>query len=268
MAFRRRRFRRRFGKRRRRLVSYVNRRSFVIPTRGRLFLGNRMTHKFKRTCTITDSATTTALSATSGANFSYNASADSWVLDSNAAALNATYYSMGLQFNLGMLPDYTDFYNLYDQYRISAIKLKLTPYSTNANLQSGLSGSTNQGLAVICHHLVDPDDGAAFTASQVGVNGMRQYPTYKTRNLFNSTGISIKRYFKPRIAMAAFDSAIGTSAVARVNSPPRFLDMVNYAINHFGWKIIFEMFQPDTSQRIFVWFKLEATLYLKMRTPR
>lgn len=216
--------------------------------------------------TITDSALNLSSSVNVGVGgaLSWTTANDSWVLNTGTG-LGVTFFSMGLKFSLGLLPDYLDFYNLYDQYKINRIKIKLTPYSTVALQQSGVGTANNQPLGVIVHNLVDLDDGTPFASSAAGINFMRQYSTYKTRNLLNSSGKPISRYWKPRIALGAYDSA---SSTAKVNTKPMWIDMVYTNVEHYGYKLLFQVFQPDTAVPIFIWFKLEATYYFECKQPR
>lgn len=262
--------RRRFKVRRRLRRRVGVRRRFRRP-RG-LVSSNQNTHRFKRVFSIVSGGTTTTLvTGNTGVAITWTSAADSWFLGTGAggAAQNYGYFSMGLRFQLSNLPDIAEFTALYDQYQIAGIKIKLTPYSTVANLQTGTSATQyNNNLACILHSLIDPDDGGAFSADASGINAMRQYPTYKTRNLMSSLGKPISRFFRPRIALGAFDALTPNPATARVNSRNRMIDMVSTNVDHFGYKLLFEVFQPDPTIACFIWFKLECTYYLKMRTPR
>lgn len=244
------------------------RRSFLRGYVG----SNKLTHKFKRVVSLTNDTTavtgTTDIQVSAPATVNYTAGFDGWDLATGTGGTGFSYISLAFRFKVSALPGFGDFNNLYDMYHIRAIKIKITPYSTGSQLQQGTTLANNQSLSCVIHHLVDPDDGVAFVASNVGIDAMRQYPTYKTRNLFNSSGKSITRTIKPRIAIAAFDSAPGSSATARLNYPSRMLDMATPNVDHFAWKMIMEIFQPDTTIACFIWWKMEATYYLSMRTPR
>lgn len=253
----RRRFRRRRTLRRRRrrigLPRRVNR--SYVPR-----LVNRP-HFFKRTCCITTSNVNTAVAGVVGTAISQ--SSDSWLFDSGAApGVNVNYFSMAMEFTLDMLPSYAEFTALYDAYKINRVKVKITPYSNSTLLQTGVGTASNQALSGIIHSVLDFDDASAFAAGTSGIDLMRQYTSYRTRNFF---GKPHKFYILPRIAQAAYGGGVFASYA---NTKPKWIDCNSPSVQHYGLKWICETFNPDTSARTFIWFKLEATLYFEMRFPR
>lgn len=234
--------------------------------RGRYMMRGRINpgapHFYKRTVSLLAANVNTAV--TGGAGCSFTNSSDSWYLRTGTGSATS-FFTMAQEFTLDMLPDYADYTNLYDQYKINAVKVKVTPYSTAAVLQSGEAGASNQSLGIICHSVIDYDDAATFAASTAGINLARQYRTYKTRNFLASDGKPLKRYVKPRVAQAAYGGGVFGSYA---NMPSPWVDMNSPSVQHYGIKWLWEVFQPDTAQDCYIWFKIEATLYLECREPR
>lgn len=219
-------------------------------------------HFFKRTVSLT--ATNIQSAVAGGVGAALSNTADSWVLNTGTTA-NVSYFSVGVMYTLATLPDASDFTGLFDQYKINRVKLRLIPYSCNTVLQTGIGTANNQGLAVILHRVPDYDDNVPFAASVTGLNEMRQYPQYRSRNFFDSRGRAHKMYLRPHIAQAAYGAGVFTSYA---NRGPMFIDAASPAVEHYGHKWIMEVFQPDTTVPCFIWFKMEATLYLECRNPR
>lgn len=223
---------------------------------------NAGNHFFKRWCCLTTSNTNTATAGSVGAAISQ--SADSWNINTGTTA-NVSYYSFAHMFTLGMLPDYAEFTTLFDQYKISGVKLRITPYSTAQMAQTGVGTANNQTLSVLMHSVLDHDDYTAPAAGTTGINALRQYRTYKTRNFLARNGQPINIWLRPRIATAAYGSGVFSSYA---NSKPLWIDCDSINVEHYGIKYICEVFQPDTTVPCFVWFKIEAKLYISLREPR
>lgn len=253
----RKRMRTRKGKTRRRFKRAKNRYSKAGLGRGLA----AKPHFFKRTVTVPSAWVTSAVSGGAGAAISQTA--DSWVLTTGTTS-NISYFAMSMYFSIDMLPDNSEFLTLFDQYKINRVKLRLTPYSTQSTLQSGVGVSgQNQGLSCIVHNIIDYDDAAALTPSAAGINLIRERLQFKTRNLFASRN-GLKQYFSPRVANAAFGGGVFGS-YANVKAP--WIDSNSPSVQHYGSKWLFEVFQPDVSVSCYIWFKLEATLYLELRQP-
>lgn len=263
-------FKRRFRTRTRRVTRrkrFVRRRPRLTRGLNRTSAGNMTTHRFKRTCSLTSDVKTYNNNVTLGVGggLNWNAASDAWDINTGTGTIT-TFASIAHSFTLNSLPAVTDFTALYDMYKITGIKIKITPFSTQSTLQEGVAGHNNQAFSVIMHSLVDPDDSAAFAATAAGVDGMRQYPTYKTRNFLGNLGKPITKYFVPRIAVGVADNT--GAAASRMNSGPRYIDMVYLDVQHYAFKYMLELFIPDGATNCYVWWKAEAKYYLSCRTPR
>lgn len=260
MAFRRRyrRRARRTGKVYKGITRYPRRFNRNIPRALNINIGK---HFFKRTACVLSGTVNSSVAG--GTGIALSQSADGWDFNTGTTA-SVGYFSWAMYFTLGMLPTYGDFSALFDQYKINKVKVKITPYSCSSILQTGVGAANNQAGAVIIHSVIDYDDATQFGANTAGIDQMRQYPSYRTNNFFQM-GKPIKRYFTPHIAQAAYGSGVFASYA---NVGPRWIDMASTDVQHYGLKFIAETFQPDTSVPMFVWFKMEATLYLTCKNPR
>jgi len=168
----------------------------------------------------------------------------------------ASYYAM-----LSDLPDYQDFTTLFDQYRIDKVEFILQPYCNMA--ASGAAYSTGSGqTGVIVHGAVDYDDATLPTASDVGIQALREYQNYQMRNLFTADGKPIVFSWKPRAAMAAYSGAF--TSYASTDFP--WVDCASNAVQGYGLKLIFEGVSSGTTVNIYA--KVEARYHLSFRNVR
>ena len=190
-----------------------------------------------------------------------------WVMNTGSLNVsNFSYFTFGIDFNLSMLPNYTEFTALYDQYKFDRFEVRLIPFSTNATLQSGATGSSNQSLACILHTAYDFDDSGVPTATAEGINQLEERQTYKMVNFFAGDGKGFTYSIYPRVDVAIKD----TSAVytAYSNDPPKWIDCNFPNVLHYGLKGIFQCFSPSASIANYIWFKAEVTAHFKMRDQR
>lgn len=124
--------------------------------------------------------------------------------------------NFGKQFVLNDVPNVGEFTSLYDQYRILAVKVKLIPRASEADVSQQLP---NIGS------VIDYDDQTALTA----INDYTQYQNFKmTRgNKIHS------RYIKPRIAAEVFGGGVTTGFMPTKG----WLDVAYPAVPHYGMKI-------------------------------
>lgn len=122
------------------------------------------------------------------------------------------------------MPNYSEFTNLYDQYRIDYVECDFI-FSNN-------SSSVNSPATVlpVIHYAKDYDDTNATAQEQ-----LQQYSTYgcwQLGNASNSNGM--KRIFiKPNVDLQVYNGV--TSGYAR--SKPIFVDTQSASVPHYGLKI-------------------------------
>lgn len=130
----------------------------------------------------------------------------------------------GLMFRLSDVPNHTEFTNLYDQYKIKAVKVKIVP---RANVYPGNDPtSAIQLWNSQFFTAIDYDSAIDFS----DLDSLLQYQNCK---MTRSTQIH-KRYLKPRVRSAV--QIAGGLAPAFGNSATRnqWLDCANDAITHYG----------------------------------
>jgi hypothetical protein len=120
---------------------------------------------------------------------------------------------------LSDLAGYTEFTNLYDQYRFECVKVNVTPA-----LDRALLGSGSTGFNGILYHFADFDDDAAPSTE----DDFTQRSNVHTETGVNRFGINIE----PRVALAAYSGAFTSYA----NQRP-WIDVASPGVRWYGWKL-------------------------------
>lgn len=217
-------------------------------------------HTFKRTSDCNAVNFVVSTSSFNGETFSKTP--DGFYISTGTLAFgtNLTYYSWALYGTLDMLPDYSEFTNLFDQYRINWMSLKMVPFQ-NVSLANSTGGQ--QCLAVVHYSVTDYDDATPYNPTTGGVQLMREKQSFKEKNFFTTK--PFKRATRPRIAMAAYASGAFTSYA---NMKPQWIDCNSPSVQHYAFKGVFEVFAPSTSVASLVWFRPELTINISCRDVR
>lgn len=128
-------------------------------------------------------------------------------------------------FQLDQLPNYTEFVNLYDQYRVFSLIYHIIP-SFNVNLLT--VANTTQLVPVLYVH--DYDDSNALTADA----DYYQYSNMKQRR----AGSPFKVILYPKVASAVYQTALATGYEAKA-SKKVWIDIAQYQVKHYGLKVKF-----------------------------
>lgn len=155
--------------------------------------------------------------------------------------------SVGYSFKLNDLPNYTEFTALFDQYKITGIKIRLIPEQNQQALGVGVFNIPP------IYTVIDYDDDTALTA----ITDAMQYQNCKIHTTIS--GSQIVRFFRPHIAVAAYSGTF----TSYMNKSMQWIDSASPDTRHYGFKIIVAAITTlDTT------FSVVATYYLKMRNVR
>lgn len=138
-------------------------------------------------------------------------------------------------FNMGNMTNYSEFTNLFQRFRIVAIKLSIVPVWTENNLVPGTSFSMPN-----VHSVVDYDD----STTPGDLNELLQYSNYK-----RTRGHMVhSRYFKPAIQMAAYETTLATAYVPKWK---QWLSTDDFATPHYGLKYYIDAIGAVVSFRVY-----------------
>lgn len=158
--------------------------------------------------------------------------------------------SAGQAFALSDLPDYTEFTNLYDQYRITRIIIRMIPVA---------STQYNAAPQVYCtptiHHVIDYDDANAPTSLAI----LQEYQNYRRQSMVKP----FKRSFIPCIGQIIYYNLAGSGYSSRART---WLDCAYNAIPHYGFKYWIDA-QTVLGLGIFT-YQYEATFYISCKNVR
>lgn len=202
--------------------------------RGRI--GRRMpprVHRFKRMCKLDNiSASITNLGVGSGISLAY-------------------------QFTLDSLPNYTEFTNLYDLYKINGIKLTFVP-SASEYINSTTSGTANQNGFQRFASVLDFDD----TSTPVNENELLQYSSLKQ----TPGWATHSRYFKPRVNTVV-EGIVGAT-LASSSTAPKWISTANPEVEHLGVKIFVPPPIAGSSVSAAITYTVYATYYVSCRNVK
>lgn len=254
-------FRRRFGRKKKSYTSKRKsfRRSFRRIPRGP-GLNKVGIHYFERTVSCNDENTAGNLNFTAGTLVP--ALNSGYVTLTTPAAVGTSYASFGYHFTLAGIPNNTEFTNLFDSYQIRKVVVKMYPLNNSASTVEAGAPNGNPAVSGFAHLIHDYDDATMPTATEAGVNELRQFPNYKIRRL---VGNGFKMVIKPRFATAAYRSGVtwGYSQGKR----DAWLDIATPDVPHYGIKGIFEIVNPNAMASV-TWIRVETTYYFKVKGVR
>lgn len=159
--------------------------------------------------------------------------------------------NQGWDFFLSQLPNYTEFTNLYDQYKISRIKVKFIYSANSQDVTTAANITALPNLLTV----VDNNDSTALTSA----GDYCQYKDFRIRRMDKPCSV----YFKPQFAVAAYSGAFTSYA-----SKTGWIDCASYNVKHYGLKFgVDPMFYGDGSS---VTGRVQCilTYYMKFRAPK
>lgn len=231
---------------------------------ARLMRYKNPTHYFKRVCNGSSIAGWNQLAGSGYVTINQNTNDD--VVISMTDQANNNYAYIGLSFRINDLPNASEFLTLFDRYQISGVLIKIfpmNPFSITPGASTQVNG--NGGIGGFLHSVTDYDDNTAFTASNTGVNDMRQYESYKCQNLTAGRGC-FKYFIRPRLAVSAYQGGVFN---AYANMRNLWIDCNSGNTEYYGKKFIFEISTPNiTSSPQYYCFKMELTYYIKLKDLR
>lgn len=146
----------------------------------------------------------------------------------------------GFMAQLNQVPNYTEFTNLYDMYRINGVRWRISPRANSAEV------GTNQGLVKL-FTAVDYDDIVTPSLTDI-----LQYQSLKVTR----TDRDHVRYVKPTISQAVYQTAVGTG----YGSTRGWIDCANPTVAHYGLKYLLQQLPAGNQQ-----FDVQVTYYLSFK---
>lgn len=170
--------------------------------------------------------------------------------DSGTITGLATYtpFLAGYQFTFDSIPGYTEFTNLYDQYRINFIVQKW-----HLRIDPGAQVAASATYPKL-YWVVDNDDSTAAA----NINELRQHSRCRMAVMNPNKPVVVK--FRPNILMQAYESATTTAYVPKWK---QFVDCADSSTPHYGLKIAIDDLS-NTNYKVTV----ETYFYFTMKDVR
>nr|WAE42873.1 MAG: capsid protein [Cressdnaviricota sp.] len=153
--------------------------------------------------------------------FSCKRSFQGAVITSSVSANVATTFT----FKLSDVPNAADFTNLFDQYRIVAVKCRFYPQSNSFN--AVISGTPN--YSGMFYYTIDHDDSGTLSSLAAAL----EYNSCKMTNVYHPISV----FFRPKIASTAIDSSAAVQP-ALIGGRSPWLDCDYNNIQHYALKTI------------------------------
>jgi len=136
-------------------------------------------------------------------------------------ATATTVSQLQIYFALNVLDNAASFANVWDQYRLDAVRVTVKPQNNAVQLVTNSTTALTQLYAVI-----DYDNVTALGT----VAAAREYANC----IVLEPGESFVRTFQPRLAVNVYGGAFGSFG----NSPPMWLDSASPGVQHYGMKFL------------------------------
>lgn len=222
---------------------------------ARFNLHTKDMHSFKRVCPFSNSAFL-------GVTGTLSKSTDALLMTMASIGTSIQYGAFGLKFGLADVVNSTEFTLLFDQYRITGVKVKMFPFYTETTTGAAVSATSAQ-TTILVHSIIDLDDASTPTATDAGISEIRQYASYRCHNLSQGKGY-FARSIRPRMATPVY-AAGAFSAYAQ--APMKiWVDCQNPDAEYYGLKCIFEANNSGANTVLYV--KCETTYYLQLKNVR
>jgi hypothetical protein len=154
-------------------------------------------------------------------------------------------------FNLTNVPGYTDFTNLYDEYKITGVKTTFS-FSNNSSDMTNLNATGIPEIYTAC----DWDDGVPVTA----ISDLTQYQSFKHRRLDKDVSV----FTRPRAQCMLYEGLASTAYGTYYG----WVDCNDDMTPHYGLKYIIQSAASSNSERTIGTLTIVHTFYIKCRGAR
>lgn len=156
-------------------------------------------------------------------------------------------FGASMSFSLQNLQTVSDFTNLYDQYKITGVKLTFIPTSSEATVNSS-------GYLPTMYWATDNDDSSPPSETEI-----RQKNNVKMRRLNNPMSVYVK-YPK-----CVIDTQLTGGTNLALMTKTGWINCTNTQVQHNGLKLFFKNFDLRAQPNYINALRIEATYYVKFR---
>lgn len=162
-----------------------------------------------------------------------------------------------LSFRLNLLPNYTEFTSLYDQYKIKKIIWRIERAFTGNDASQGSVGTTVTTNKFI-RAVHDYDGGSSLSTEY-------QYLEYQNCKSYSAMGQRpLRLTLYPKVQDAIFKTDAKTSYASSMIKPP-WIDVANHDVEHYGIKLFTPMITPSGNTQV---HRVFATVIFQCKNTR
>lgn len=178
------------------------------------------------------------------------------VTASISAAGTPSPVASAFAFSLSQVPNVSEFSSLFDQYKLTGVRMRITPALTQG-ISSPLFGtSAALGYSKV-HTAIDYDDNTAPTSE----DELLEYGSLKSTTAFKDH----TRYIKPKLLQQVYRSALSTSYAPKSSV---YLDMATSDVPHFGLKLWVSAPNTPAGTAGSISYKIYQTMYFTCKNVR
>lgn len=164
-----------------------------------------------------------------------------------------------IAFRLQDVPNFTDFTNVYDSYRIRGVKVNLIPMgNVSSSNQPGTPTGAAGNYAVRCFSAYDPNNDGVGVTGSTAIQQLQEYQNCKW-SPFNRIH---KRYVKPRVTVTSPD---GSGGINLAGKQPWIQCADSGGTVHYGMPVAIDDSGFATASLL---YKIECTYYLQFARPK
>lgn len=161
-----------------------------------------------------------------------------WAQFGNISSSTTLFTNYAFAFRLNDLPQYAEFTNLFDQYRIKRVTLHLVPQATESIPSAAMNG--------VMFIVRDYDDANTLSTNL-------DYMQYQNLEISNLVFNGVKQIsLVPRIAVATYGSAFTS-----YGNTEMWLDVASPAVEHYAIKIGMSTSTAVMTYQVLVKYELE-----------
>lgn len=169
--------------------------------------------------------------------------------------------AINLAFRLQDVPGYTDFTNVYDSYRIRAVKINLLPIgNVSSSNTSGSPTGPAGNYAVRCFSAFDPNQDGNGIEGTGSVAEIQEYQNCK----WTPYNRIHKRYIKPKVTIPTFPGS-AASYVNLAGKQPWIQCADGGGTLHYGLAVVVDDSGFPAGSML---YKVECTYYLQFCRPK
>jgi len=164
---------------------------------------------------------------------------------------------LGCEFKLNDISTYTEFTNLYDQYKIRKVVIKMTPMISTLVAPTSTTTPTAAGNPGIIGTVYDQDDAGSLA----NIDAFMQYPSWKSQPVIRSRPIIRTVYPKTRSEVFGAGGITAPAGVGKTG----WMDCAYPNVPHFGLKVFIDPYYYQEQGQI---WQLESRYYLAFKGVR